>query len=342
LKIQQELFTQVSKIRDMVKKEAEFNVTSRLELLNVNSQASQTQYQLTTAEGDVGIAELILKQTMNIDPQDDLAVDPNLDFKKVDISYEEAVRAAYKLRPEIRANALLLDYYNLGRKVAKAKGWPKIDLLGSWGLAKEEYTSEDSLGPTSPTGAAGSNGPIYDQDQKLEQQFYAGVKASMPFWGSTGEYSWTREQWVPVVSAYQGTEASTHTFKLKILDRLDYYSERQQSEVEYDRARQELNKTKQEVTLEVKEGCFNYQKALLQLETATNKVKYQAMDLETTQFRRGMDEVQDSNLIDSMTKMAQEKFSYAQALADCHTALASVNKAIGVDTFYKDESDPKR
>jgi outer membrane protein TolC len=292
---------------------------------------------LAAAEGDVGIAELILKQTMNLDPLDTLLVDPKLEFRKVDVSYQEAVRAAYTYRPEIRMDTLMLQYYDYGRKIAKGKFWPKVDLLGSWGLAKEEYTSEDRLGPTNPP--PGGAGDVWDADRKLEQQWYAGIKTSAPIWGSSFEYSYVREQWVPVVSSYQGTEAATNSWKVKILDRLDTYSDKQQAQIDYDRARQELNKIKQDTTLEVKEGVFDYEKALLQLDVATRKVKFQESDMEYNRFRSGLDEVPTSTFVESLIKLAQERFGYAQALADCHTTIAAINKAIGSsEDFYKDET----
>lgn len=331
LRIQQELSKEVGVIYERKKKEAEFAVTSKLEFLNVGSQASQVGYQLAAAEGDVGIAELILKQTMNLDPLDTLLVDPKLEFRKVDVSYQEAVRAAYTYRPEIRMDTLMLQYYDYGRKIAAGKFWPKVDLLGSWGLAKEEYASQDRLGPN----AAGN----YDIDAKLEQQWYAGIKTSAPIWGSSFEYSYVREQWVPVVSAVQGTEAATNSWKVKILDRLDIYSDKQQAQIDYDRARQELNKVKQDTTLEVKEGVFDYEKALLQLDVATRKVKFQESDMEYNRFRSGLDEIPTSTFVESLIKLAQERFGYAQALADCHTTIAAINKAIGSsEDFYKDET----
>lgn len=336
LSIQQGLSKDVTTLYEQKKKEAEFGVTSQLEFMNVGGQYSQVAYQLAAAEGDVEVAELILKQTMNLDPLDTLIVNPDLEFRKIDVNYEESVRASYTYKPEIRMNTLMVKYYDYGRKIAAGKFWPKIDLLGSWGLAKEEYTSQDRLGPVS---GAGTPNPIFDVDAKLEQQWYAGVKTSAPLFGSSMEYSWTREQWVPVVSAYQGTEAATNSWKAKVLDRLDVYSDKQQAQIDFDRARQELVKAKQDATLEVKEGCFNYEKALLQLDTSIRKVKFQEGDTEYNRFRMQMDEVPTSTLIDSMIKLAQEKFGYAQALTDCHLTIAAINKAIGQDNYYKDEPD---
>ena len=330
--MQQELSKETDRIFDMVAKEADAGVISNIEKLNVSSQVGQAKYQLASAEGDLSVAELILKQAMNIDPKQGVDVKESMEFKQVSVDYETALDAAMVSRPEMKINALMIDYYNYGRGIAKAKFWPKVDLLGSWGLAKEEYiTGYDP----------GSIGTVaYSEDgdtAKMAAQWYAGIKVGMPFWGSSGEYSLTKEHWVPVVSTTHGTDATTMALKFKILDKLDSISERQLSEIDFDKARQELTKVRQDITLEVREGCFNYQKALIQSETAQNKVKYQTSDLELVKLKRGLDEAQDSNVIDSMIKLAQEKFGYLQALSDCHIAIASINKAIGTEDFYKDE-----
>ncbi len=337
LDLQRELAAAVERIYDMVKRQAEANIISRIEVLNVGSQKSQVGYQLASADGDVSVAELILKQAMNIDPNAGLDIVTDLRFRKIAVDYANALAAAYVNRPEMRINTLMIDYYNYGKKIAAAKGSLKIDLMGNWGLAKEEYAYPDS-GPINDAVDANGNYINWYQDNKLEQQWYAGIKASVPFWGSTAEYSWTREAWVPVVSAYQGTQANTNSFKFKLFDRLDTFSEPQLAEIDFDRARQELNKIRQDVTLEVKEQCFNYQKALIQLETATSKIKFQERDLEYTKMKRGLDEVPDSNVIEGMIKMAQEKFGYVQALTDCHISVASINKAVGIEDYYKDEA----
>jgi outer membrane protein TolC len=336
LKIQKELKKEADLIFSSVSKASEAGVITKVESLNVSSQSSQIDYQIISAEGDVEVAELILKQAMNVDPKQNINTMPLPEFVKVDVDYGDALRTAYLSRPEMKINRFLIDYYDFGVRVAKGKGWPKIDLLGSWGLAKEEYTPADNCwdidtGPNG-TGAQGYQAP----QRKLEQQWYAGVKASMPLWGSTLEYSHTREQWVPVVSAYQGTQAATNSVKFKILDKLDYYSDVQLADVDLSRARQEYIKIKNEITLEVREACFSYQKALVQLDTTADKIKYQKTDVDVAKVKRGLDEASDSNVIDSMIKLAQEEFSHAQAVTDCHTSLSAINKAVGIEDRFKD------
>ncbi|MDD3906107.1 MAG: TolC family protein [Candidatus Omnitrophica bacterium] len=326
MRMQEDLAKEVERILGMVTRQAEAGIISKIEVLNVSSQASQAKYQLASAEGDLSIARLILKQAMNVDPKEEVDVKEIAEFKKVEVDYEKALSIATVNRPEMKINSMMIEYYNYGKGIAKAKFWPKVDLLGSWGLAKEEIAPDD-------VDTSNAN----DADQKLGQQWYAGLKVGVPLWGSSGEWSLTKEQWVPVVSTYHGTSATTMDMKLKILDKLDSYSEKQLSEIDFDKARQEFNKIRQDVTLEVSEGCFNYQKAVIQADTAANKVKYQSSDLELVKLKRALDEAQDSNVIESMIRLAQEKFGYLQALADCHITIAGINKAIGVEDYYKDE-----
>jgi outer membrane protein TolC len=326
VKLQTALSNNVEKIFDMVNKGYNDNLIPKVEWLNVVSQEGQVRYQLVSAEGDEAVALLILQQVMVLDYKDKIDARPVGEFKKVDVDFEKVLRTAFMNRPEMKINALMLDYYNYQKKIARAKGMIKIDALGNWGLAKEEYTSEDSLGPNSSG--------TFDMDQKLEQQWYAGLKFSMPIGGSTMAYSWTKEQFVPVVSAYQGTEAVTNSVKFNFLDDLKYYSEKQNSLIDYDRARQEMLKVRQDITLEVREDCFNYEKAVVQLDTSTGKVVYQEKDLEVNKLRRELDEVPDSAVVESMIKVAQEKFAYVSAMTECFTSVAALNKAVGIENYF--------
>jgi len=332
LALQNVLSKEVEGISERVSKGYEAGVTAKIDFLNVNSQTGQVKYQLVSAEGDVTIAKLVLKQAMNVDPKDEFEIVPSPEFKKVTLEFERVLRDAFLNRPEIKANSLMITYYNYGKGIAKAKGWPKVDLLGQWGLAWEDYTASDYW-PYASSVDPGQDAPR----RKLQQQWYAGIKVGVPFYGSTAEYSYTREQWTPVVQTLQGTEATVNSFKFKILDKLDYYSDKQLAEIDYDRSRQEFVKIKNDVTLEVREGCFSYEKALIQLETATNKVKYQEADTELNKMKRGMDEIPDSSVVDSLIKLAQEKFGYVQAVTDCKTSLATLEKAIGVDDYFKNK-----
>jgi len=334
LTLQQELKDEVDQIGERVGKAYDEGVLAKLEWLNVTSQQSQVGFQYVSAKGDAAIAELILKQAMNIEPDEDLEiVEPKLEFKRIDVDYRRSLALALMNRPEIRVNSMMVDYYMYEQKVSGAKFFPKIDFMGNWGLAKEEVASEDRLGPTS--------GTTYDPDQKLQQQWYAGFKASMPFLGNTVETSVAREHWVPVVSAFQGTESETRTYKVNLLDNLKTFSDKALANIDYDRARQEYNKSRQDITLEVREGCFNFEKVSLQVQTADAKLKFQEADTEAMRIRRQMGDMEDSSLIESLIKRAQERYGHVQTLTEYYVAIATINKAIGLEGYFSVEQDGK-
>lgn len=324
LKLQNELSQEVLKIHEMVNKQFDAGVASNLEFLNVNSQANQVKFQLTAARGDLEVAELILKQAMNVDIKERIDIDAPLEFQKKEVEFNKVLADALVYRPEMQISSLTISYYMYEKKIAASKSWPKIDFLGSFGLAKEQFVARDM----SPT----------DDVEDLAPQWYAGVKVGIPLWGSTGGYSYTKEHWVPVVSAVHGTETITNSYTFNFLDNLAQYSGKYASDLDYAKARQELIKTKQDVTLEAKESCFSYEKALMQLDTAANKVKYQESELEFIKFRREMDEVQDSNVVDGMIKLAQERFGHVQAMSECNVALASISKAVGIPNYFNNEN----
>lgn len=329
LRAQEELYKGVTGTLDMVNKEYDAGVIPKVDMLNVTAQANQARFQYTSARNDLAITELTLKNVMMIDSKEAIDIDLPPEFRKITVDLEDALAAANVNRPEIRINQLKLDYYGFEKDVAKARMWPRIDLLGNWGLAKEEYMSPDFVDGV-------------DVNQRLEQQWYGGVKVTVPFWGSTGKYSHTREQWQPNIAGIQyGTEAKTDKFEFNILDKLSYYSDKQLADIDVDRARQELIKSKQDTALEVREGCYGYEKALIQLDWARAKIEYQYTDLEIKKMKRGLDEALDSDVVESMIKLAQEKFVYAQAVADCYISIASINKAIGVEDYFNSDKEIK-
>ena len=328
LKMQLGLAQEVDSMFNIVQKGFDGGVIAKLEFLNVSSQSSQVHYQLESASGDEAVSELVLKQVMNVDLKEKIDIEPVAGFKKFDVDFDTALRMAYISRPEMKINSLTMEYYRYDKKIAGAKDLPKVDLMGSWGLMKELYLAEDNL--TKPDGTT-------DPFRKLEDQWYVGAKVQVPFWGSTAEVQQTREEWPPVVSAFRGTESTTNTAKIFLLDKLGVYSDKKQADIDYAKAVSEFDKLKQDITVEVKEGCFAYEKALLQLETASNKIKYQEKDLELARFKRGMDETPDSAVIESMIKTTQERFGYIQAISDYHTAIASLNKALGINNYFNPE-----
>ena len=125
--LQADLSREVLRIYDMVSKQSEAGITSNLEFLNVSSQANQIKFQLASAKGDEEVANLILKQAMNLDMRESIDIEQSLEFKKAAVDFESVLADALVHRPEMQINSLMVSYYLYELKIANSKSWPKIE-----------------------------------------------------------------------------------------------------------------------------------------------------------------------------------------------------------------------
>ena len=318
IKIQEELQKESETYNNITKKGYDLGAINKIEWLNMASKHNQINFQFISAQEDVLLAKLILQQAVNTEEDIDIVLseDPNINKE---ISLEDCYSLAFANRPEIRINFLMVEYYLYEKKIMGARLWPKVDFLGSWGYAFEDFLTRDN-----PEG----------HPSKFSPEWYAGIKVKLPFWGNSVEYSFTKEVWQPVVSTTHGTQSSTHTTKIGFLDSLSLYSEFTEADIGLGRAQQEYNKTKQEIALEIKENFFKYKKAILQIEVALSKVEYQKRQLDFINTKKELNEAPISNVLEEMVKLSEEEFSLLQAMADYQIALRALNKAIGIPGYF--------
>lgn len=332
------LNTTAQRLNDFTEKGYKAGVVSELEFLNSASKYGQIYFQFISAEEDMLLAKLMLQQAINTEEDIDITLLPEPDVKK-DISLEECYSLAYSNRPEIKVNFLMTEYQLYEKKIMGAKGFPQIDAMGSYGLAVENYSD-----PEAASAADLSN----TEERKLGPEWYGGFKVSWPFFGNTASYSLAREHWQPVVGAFHGTDSLTHYIKFGLFDDLKYYTNYAEADAGFERAKQEYNRVKMEIALEVKESFFNYKKAILQMDVAKAKVKYQSKQVGFLEAKRSLDEVPASNVLEEMVRLSEEEFSLFQAVSNYYTAIKSLNKAVGITGFFDrgenkegDKNEPK-
>ncbi|MEE9499771.1 MAG: TolC family protein, partial [Candidatus Omnitrophota bacterium] len=319
LGIQKKLQSRAKTLFDMVKAGYEVAVIPQVEFLRISSQYNQTSFQVISAREDISVARLLLQHAMNIEEEIEIVgvKEPNI----IKLDLEDCFNLASLNRPEIKISQLSLEYFKYEKKIMLARAnWPRVDFLGSYGNVKEDYVNEELGGNTA---------------RELGPEYYFGTKISLPLWGSTLGYSYTEEDWQPVVQTTKGTEARTHTMTFSLFDKLGDISGVKEADIEYMRSLDEINKKKQEITLEVKEMFFKYRKAILLMDVAKSKVEFQAKQVEILEIKRELGEALYSDVVEEMIKLAEEEFSYIQAISDYYISIASLNKAIGIDGYFK-------
>ncbi len=329
LVIQKKLQSRAKTLFDMVKAGYEAAVIPQIEFLRISSQYNQTSFQVISAREDISVARLLLQQAIGIEEEIEIAGVKEPEIIKLDL--EDCFNLASLNRPEIKISQLSLEYFRYEKKIRQARAnWPRVDFLGSYGNTQEDFVAADNIGTDD-----GTNPVSLIDPRGLGPEYYFGTKISLPIWGSTFGYSYTEEEWTPVVQTTKGTEAKTHTMTFSLLDKLGDISGVKEADVEYMRSLDEINKKKQDITLEVKETFFKYRKAILLMDVAKSKVEFQTKQMEILEIRRELGEALYSDVVEEMIKLAEEEFSYIQAISDYYISIASLNKAIGIDGYFK-------
>ena len=324
--IQQKVYDKTKKFHDMITRGHDMGVISKLEYLNMAAKYNQIHFQFISAKEDITLGKVVMQQTMDIEKDIDIVPveEPELNM---DISLKDCYALAFANRPELRSQFFMMEYYFYDKKIQQAGEWLKVDLLGEWGYAIEEYVHHDLLD------AKGDSQFL----KKFAPEWNVGFKASMPFWGSTAEYTMSRESWQPVVSSFtHGAQAMTHQTSLKILDNIGLYADIEETNIGFIRSQNDYYETKQQIYVEVQETYFSYRKAILQLELAKSKLEYQRRQLDYVIAERELGSGTLMGELDAEIGLGEEEYSLLQAIADYYKSIKSLNSAVGILGYFDD------
>jgi outer membrane protein TolC len=326
--IQERRKERIGQMHELMDKAFRQDLVSKVDYLKVKGQDLQADFHLISGREDINLAEMILLQAMDMDPDSRIRIKPvEKPEKLLHIGLQNCYNLALANSPDFRIKEKSIEYYNFERKMKKAKGWPKIDFHGSFGKSWEEY--QPMRDPTDWDG----NDPNR-ATTGLEPEWYAGIKASIPFWGSTIEYNYVREFWATTVSAFRGSESATSYFNLKILDDLAYFTGVQEARVGFERAKYEYTKAKKDLAVKVKEIYFKYRKSLIQMRVAEAQVEHQKMFVAVLEERRKFGEMDIPRIAEEWEKLSENEYGVLQGDADYFISITELNTAIGVADYF--------
>ena len=327
LDVQKRLKEDVNSLYDIIEKAYQQELVARVEYLKVKGQNLQADFQYISAGEDISLAELILYQAMNMEPDQPIKIKQVKRIgEPVSVGLENCYRLAEANRPDFQAKVKTIEYYYFDRKMMRGRGWPKITFHGSFGESVENFQ------PTTTV----------DGGRDFEPEWFAGVKGTFPAWGNTIEYNYVTEKWAPGYSDFQGylgfgSETHTSYFNIKVLDDLAYFSNLQESRAGFENAKYEYLKAKKDLTVEVKETYFKYRKSLLQIDVAKAKVEHQKSYVRVLEERLRFGEGETSKLIEEREKLAGDEYGIISGNATYFISLTELNKAIGVPGYFRTE-----
>ncbi len=313
---QQKVLEETETIYKRVRQERQKKVVSEIDYMNVESQYYQVFFQVESSKNDLISAKLALFHTMGVDPEEELALDLHLNFKKVELDLHEALETALARNSEIRIKEYALDSALLGIKIYKAKKLPKVDLRGSFGYLGEVFKDTQAI--------ASDN-----HDLDLEKEWFLGMTASMPLGPNSISYEQVKHKYGPTILALTGSEDWKHKIAFNLFDSLSDITDEKNAEAAYLQALADLDKAKNDAINQVKEEYYNLQKSLIQIDSSLAKMRFQKKQMAAYRYLVGLQEQPVSSLIDGLIDHAQEEFAFIGAVADYHMAVASLNVAMG-------------
>jgi len=319
IRLQKELLEEAEVIIELAEKRHASGLSTDLEIYNVRSRYNQIQFQLATAERDLALGRFKLKQALGLDISKqviDLSeVDTELPFNIIEIDLNECLKAASNNQPDIIVNKLLVESNEYGEKIAQGKEGFRVDLTGFYGRGDSYYDTEP---------------------RNLDDNWNVGVKVSKPFWFATPSYSFTKDKTSMKVGDTDRVGSTVNSGEIAILDKssLSIGSEIEEAKVNKQKAENELIETRRQLALEIKEAYYNYQESILQVKNALEKVRFHAEAVKVARAQASLNEALQSQLLESIIQLADEKSVYIKALSDYSLALVKINKVIGIKDYF--------
>ncbi len=307
LREKEELKEEARRLLEKVEKLFRVGMVIPLELTSANSWFKQIEFQIKGIQQELFMAELTLKQVLSIEetPKTEAQV---LDVKKLNLDFDTCLQVAFNNRPEIYLSELLMKFNDYGKRIEVDKNRFAVDLVGSYGYYSGHYITEPWRASTN---------------------WYTGFKVTKPWGGSTTNVSLTSETTQPRFGQSSATKSTTLSGELNLLDNLKLSSDRKKSDIDLYRSLSDFNETLKTINFEVQDSFLKYEKAVLQLTTAKNEMRFRRIEAEVTKVRAATGEGSLSNAIESIYGLSESQTRYVQAIANYYLSLASLKKACG-------------
>ncbi|MFH1857762.1 MAG: TolC family protein, partial [Candidatus Omnitrophota bacterium] len=290
-----------------------------LDLLAVESQYRDLVNQYEALKRDLSLAQLALAQAMSLPPTEIVDIDAVLEYVATPVDLRGAVDLALANRPEIEVGELLVQFNHYGKEAAESLDKFQVNVTGSLGRRAEVFEVEE---------------------KKLDTEWFLGLNISHPWGPNTVSSESMMQDRAPAVGQFTSSKFKSHTLRLSLFDRLD--SGKIEASLRLDEAIEELGRTKRIVTYEAKQAFYDYERALEKLKGTALEVALTDESAKVIRAQAALDEARVQDLFDTLSRFLQVRLTYLESLANYHVAIASLNRAVGVDGFYSSRKRDKK
>lgn len=292
---------------DQIEKLGEIGMIIPLELKNARATFEQFEFQLASLKQDIYLSELTFKQVLNtaelpqITLTEPAVTKPNLDL-------DELFVIALKKRPEVYIGELTVKFNKYAKRIEMDKDKFQVDLVGSYGYYQGRYLTESRW--------------------KKSNNTSVGLKVTKPLGANTYRGAVTNEKTEPRYGMTTVSKNRSVSSELGILDNFQGVTAKQKADIDLQRAVSDLNETKKTVSFEVQDAYLNYQKAILQLNTAETDMIYRRNQTEIIKIRAMVNDAPLSSAMEALQNLSEAQTKYYQALGNYFLSLANLKKAV--------------
>ncbi|MBI1884213.1 MAG: TolC family protein [Chlamydiae bacterium] len=287
-------------------------LATELEWLKSKTKVGEIRYRKEAAEKDLILAQLTMTQILDTHQEAPFTIRSVLGPYRLETTLEQCTELAFKNRSDLIVDELLIEYNQAGQKIARSEYKWNVSLEGSAGLNDEAFITEDI---------------------ELEKEWFVGVKVNKAFGSSTLEDNFIAQDKVPSVGQTTATEFQSNTLKWYFWNntaKIDI----KEADIKYLKAIDEYVKKRNSIIFEVKKNYYEYIKAAQQLENNSDKLKVAQKEMRVSEARFELNEVLDSELLDSRDKYSRAQSDYGQSLTGYYTAVANLNKTVGLTDYF--------
>ncbi|MCG3205424.1 MAG: hypothetical protein KCHDKBKB_02145 [Elusimicrobia bacterium] len=306
-------------IREELKKVTEqyvLDVAVKQQFLAVKSQYLQANTQVNNAKKNFAKAKWDMAKALGIPKPSDSPVEETIPFNKIEPNLDTCLLLAATHRPDLKMQEELVEIARQGTKVATAYKKPRISLNSFYGRSASAYEG-DSLN--------------FREDWQLN------ATLSQSFLGNSIGLTGSDIKTSPKLGQSTRTRTKTEGASLHVLDNMRNRTEDKQSDLAYRQAALKRDDLRKDVAMDVEISFYNVNQALLQVEFSEEDVKLADEELKVvlSKGRYGLAGVLE--VAQARNRLSASRTARVDALASYQTAIAGLNRAIGVPDQFKGE-----
>jgi outer membrane protein TolC len=348
----------MKRFSDMSEEKFSQKIISEIEHLNVQSQYSQMQFDLESANQDFELAKIEIQKYLGLSVNDQFTLAKVYDLDAViqgqavpagsvagakklpDIfkgqgkapELPKLIDLSYGNRPELQVEAAKLQAARLGERIKWGEFLPKANLTYKFGELGEAYTAD------------GSKQALYDWQNvgyinkpQLKKEWQLMLEMNWNIGGNKVNYTFDRDYKAATIGSYGAYDSSflrKNGMTVGVLDGLDAFVNVKQAEVDKLNQVVELENAEKKVLQDVKEAYYSYQKAVIQVNSTVKRLEYRKRVRDYAEYRMGKKEIELSEYMTAESELVSGKGELHKALKEYFSAKAALNHAVGIQDFF--------